>query len=238
MSTKFYAYILAESGESGVTNDWDKCKEKVNGVNSKYMSFLSEREAYKWVEDGCTFSKKEMKKEDLLDGIYFDSGKRGKKSYTRVRVTDKLGNDLLERLTASYCLKTKFVEDEVKINNSFKIARDFFGCRKILLNKYNDNTCLNLMISESNNVGELIGFHMACRIALSDNYTGDKKIFGDSKLVLDYWSKGVYNRKAIHGTVSDLIKDTRKLRIELEKEGYEFLHIPGGINPSDLGDHK
>ncbi len=86
----------------------------------------------------------------------------------------------------------------------------------------------------TNNFGELLACKYALQIALKENV---KKLFGDSKLILDYWSKG-YIKKEMPKETLDLADEVKRLRYEFEKEGGKIEHISGGSNPADLGFHK
>jgi len=86
----------------------------------------------------------------------------------------------------------------------------------------------------TNNFGELLASKYALELALKKNI---KKIFGDSKLILDYWSKG-YIKKEVGEETVNLASEVKKLRYEFEKEGGQMIHISGGSNPADLGFHK
>jgi ribonuclease HI len=86
----------------------------------------------------------------------------------------------------------------------------------------------------TNNYGELLACKYALEIALKEDI---KKIFGDSKLILDYWSKGFIKKELPEETIS-LANEVKKLRYNFEKEGGEMNHISGGSNPADLGFHR
>jgi ribonuclease HI len=88
--------------------------------------------------------------------------------------------------------------------------------------------------SVTNNFGELLACKYALEIALKKNI---KNIFGDSKLILDYWSKGYIKKEMPEETIS-LSNEVKKLRYSFEKEGGEMEHISGGSNPADLGFHR
>lgn len=86
----------------------------------------------------------------------------------------------------------------------------------------------------TNNFGELLACKCALEIAIKENIN---KIFGDSKLILDYWSKG-YIKKEMPEETIDLANEVKKLRYAFEKKGGKLEHISGGSNPADLGFHK
>ena len=87
----------------------------------------------------------------------------------------------------------------------------------------------------TNNYGELVGIYMALKYAAKK---GIKVIYGDSKLVLDYWSKGIFNRDKLEEDTVDLIEKVTKMRKEYEENGGRAEHISGDHNPADLGFHK
>lgn len=86
----------------------------------------------------------------------------------------------------------------------------------------------------TNNYGELLGCKYALQIALKRKI---KKIFGDSKLVLHYWSKGILKRKELPAATVKLADAAMKLRKKFETGGGTLTHISGDYNPADLGFH-
>jgi ribonuclease HI len=86
----------------------------------------------------------------------------------------------------------------------------------------------------TNNFGELMACKYAVQIALGKNIS---KIFGDSKLVVEYWSKGHIKYEVGEETVN-LAQEVKILRKEFEKVGGKMILISGGSNPADLGFHK
>lgn len=86
----------------------------------------------------------------------------------------------------------------------------------------------------TNNFGELLACKYALEIALKKECL---KIFGDSKLIIEYWSKG-YIKKELPEETRVLAKEVKDLRYQFEKRGGEIKHISGGSNPADLGFHK
>ncbi len=87
----------------------------------------------------------------------------------------------------------------------------------------------------TNNFGELLACKYALQIALKE---GIKKIFGDSKLIIKFWSKGYIKEKVISAETVNLAKEVKRLRNEFEKKGGEIKYISGLSNPADLGFHK
>ncbi|SJZ46941.1 ribonuclease HI [Cetobacterium ceti] len=87
----------------------------------------------------------------------------------------------------------------------------------------------------TNNYGELIGLFLAIDIALKENL---KEIFGDSKLVIDYWSKGAFKKDNLNDKTVSLIEKVILKRKNFESLGGKISHVSGDINPADLGFHK
>lgn len=87
----------------------------------------------------------------------------------------------------------------------------------------------------TNNRGELLACFYALQIALIE---GVKKVFGDSRLVVDHWSKGAIRKNEVDADTVALAHDTAKLRREFEKNGGTIHRVPGDANPADLGFHR
>ena len=87
----------------------------------------------------------------------------------------------------------------------------------------------------TNNYGELIGCYIALKISMKQNC---KKIFGDSKLVIDYWSLGHIKRTGIREETIKLAVKVSKLREQFYRSGGTISHISGDHNPADLGYHR
>jgi len=101
---------------------------------------------------------------------------------------------------------------------------------KIKLNKFGKHP----MPKATNNYGELLGCKYALQISLKEK---DKKIFGDSQLVIKYWSKGFINKKEMGKQTIKLSEDVSKLRKKFEDAGGKIEFISGDFNPADLGFH-
>lgn len=86
----------------------------------------------------------------------------------------------------------------------------------------------------TNNYGELLALKYALKIARKEKV---KKIFGDSRLVIDYWSRWHVKRKELPEETVALAGDVAKLRKNFEKKGGVVARISGAHNPADLGFH-
>jgi len=106
---------------------------------------------------------------------------------------------------------------------------------KILKKKDINEKGFHLIVDDvTNNFGELLACKYALEVAIKEDI---KKIFGDSKLILDYWSKGYIKKELSEETIS-LSNEVKKLRYTFEKNGGKMEHISGGSNPADLGFHR
>jgi ribonuclease HI len=86
----------------------------------------------------------------------------------------------------------------------------------------------------TNNYGELLALRHALLIAKK---MSTKKIFGDSRLVIDYWSRWRVKRKELPESTVKLAEEVSKMREAFEKAGGTVMHISGDYNPADLGFH-
>ena len=93
-----------------------------------------------------------------------------------------------------------------------------------------------LLANRTNNFGELQGLNLAIQVA---QRLGHKKVFGDSKLVIDFWSRGMIRKEtAQDADLKRLVDETTRLRRQFEAEGGEVLRVSGSVNPADLGFHR
>lgn len=87
----------------------------------------------------------------------------------------------------------------------------------------------------TNNYGELLGLSFAIDLAIKENIY---HIFGDSNLVIVFWSKGFVRREKLKKETLDLIDKVMLQRKYFESLGGKIEHVSGDINPADLGFHK
>ena len=87
----------------------------------------------------------------------------------------------------------------------------------------------------TNNYGELLALRSALEIAAKENV---KKIVGDSKLVIEYWSQWRIKAKNLPEETVALAREVAKMREAFEKNGGVIERISGGQNPADLGFHR
>jgi ribonuclease HI len=87
----------------------------------------------------------------------------------------------------------------------------------------------------TNNYGELLALRYALEIAKKMKV---KHIFGDSRLVIDYWSKWRIKAKELSEETVELAHEVAELREKFESGGGTIERIGGGHNPADLGFHR
>lgn len=87
----------------------------------------------------------------------------------------------------------------------------------------------------TNNYGELFACKAAMQIALKQE---SRRVFGDSALVVKYWSRGVYKKNQLGSETIKLIKATARVRKQFETKRGKLALISGGHNPADLGFHR
>lgn len=171
----------------------------------RYKSFKTLQEAQDWLDGGAKYEKPKI---ELNEGVYFDSGTGRGRGITEVRVTDKDKNSLLKHL----------------------ITPKFTQWLESLGWKINEFDNIELDPDKSNNYGELLGLYLALEIARKLGYTD---VYGDSKLVIYYWSKGQYNNLP-----KDTVKLIEKVTENRKNFGGNIRYINGDFNPADLGFHK
>lgn len=93
----------------------------------------------------------------------------------------------------------------------------------------------NLKKDYSNNYGELLACKFALEIALK---TGAKKVFGDSKLIINYWSQGFVKEVNVTEETLKLIDLVQSLREKFKRKGGAVITVTGKENPADLGFHR
>jgi ribonuclease HI len=90
-------------------------------------------------------------------------------------------------------------------------------------------------VRATNNYGELLALRYALVIAKKE---GIKKIMGDSRLVIDYWSRWHVKRKELPEETVQLARELAAMRDGFEKHDGTIERISGAHNPADLGFHR
>jgi len=87
----------------------------------------------------------------------------------------------------------------------------------------------------TNNYGELLALSYALEIAHTARV---KKVFGDSKLVINFWSQWRIKRKDLPEETVALADKVSRAREAFESVGGTVERISGDFNPADLGFHR
>ena len=260
MKKKYYAYFINEN-TFGIVDNWPMCQEICKGVKSKYKSFESREKAESWLKgDSEVEIKAKIKKyyavyfvESKIEKIYYDWDKcqkeiKDKKTRYKSFKTEKEAIEWL-KLGANYENKEQIKENleegiyfdagtgrgigvEVRVTDKKgnSLVKEIVPTEKV--NEFGNYLCPT---GFTNNYGELMGIYIALKLAIK---TGKTKIFGDSKLIIEYWSKGFAKINDLSDETVKLINLVKELRTKFEEAGGEIKHISGDYNPSDLGFHK
>ena len=196
----YYAYLVPDTGDQGVTDSWDECSEHVTGVmGARFKKFKTLGEAEAWLNEGAEYS---VRAEVVLEpGIYFDAG-TGRGNGVEISVTDEKGENLLWKA---------MMKSKISRHGKHLIPDEV-----------------------TNNYSELLACFFALKIAEKENV---KKIFGDSKLVINYWSRGIIKEDEVHPDTAALALAVKHLRDTFEAHGGTVERVSGDINPADLGFH-
>lgn len=205
---KYYAYLL-RGGASAVVDNWKDCEKKVSGVyGARYKGFVTKSEAEAWLAGGAKYEV------------------RSRKSLVVSRPSKLKPGIYFDAGTG----RGRGVEVSVTDERGSNLLHKVLSTKDI--NKFGKHAVGK---KATNNYGELLACLYAMQIAMK---SGIKKVFGDSKLVIDYWSKGFIKRDKVAEETVELAMAVAGLREEFEEEGGRVIHISGDNNPADLGFHR
>lgn len=263
MKKKYYAYIIGK--DKGICYSWPECQAKVKGKNAKYKSFPREDEAKRWLTDPDskkTQGAPKRKSTKFYAYNLFEVGKTGivdsweecknitsigKARYKSFKTREEakewlnLGGRYLTQEEIRRGLPDGIYFDAGTgrgIGTEVRVT-DKMGTSILhkLLPKDKINAHGNYLTADgsTNNFGELLGLYCALKIAIHENVLN---IYGDSNLVISFWSKGIIKKDSQKDETLELAKKVVPLRKHFESLGGTIEHISGDINPSDLGFHK
>lgn len=263
IKTEFYAYYLDDTNK-WIVHDWETCKTKVEWIAwVKYKSFDTWEDAKVWLQDVSVWKENINKvysktnKKTIYYAYYIDNSNQwvveswsecekitkwiaGAK-YKWFESKDAAENWLKNwanyeaKLTASIpwiyfdagTWRWNWTEASVTDENGSDLL-------DVVLAESELNTHKKLELSwETNNLWELTACKLALQIALKKWI---KRVFGDSKLVIDYRSKWSCNLKDTK--VLNLANEVAILRQKFEDDWWIIEYISWGSNPADLGFHK
>jgi len=198
---------LLLSGQSGICDNWAECEKKVKGVKEAHFQGF-----------------RSIKKAEE----WLSSGAKYKESGIYPLIKKKASLDVgiyFDAGTGRGMGVEISVTDEKGGNLLHKIMPK---------NKINPHGKHLISDSVTNNYGELLACYYAIKLALKKKTL---RIFGDSKLVIEYWSKGFIKRKTLPAETIKLAEKVIKLRKQYADIGGEVSRISGDDNPADLGFH-
>lgn len=216
MKKKFYAYLIPSKERQGITDNWLECERYVKGVyGARYRGFDSRAEAAEWLHGGAKYKNPEFT--PTPNGGLRRSMKR-----------PPLG-------VGVYFDAGTGRGDGVEISVTDEKGRDLLGrvLAKSKINKFGKHLVAHA--EATNNYGELLALNYALKYAMKEE---EKSVFGDSKLVIDYWSKRQIKKKDVAAKTVKLAMEVAALRESFEEGGGVVSRIPGGDNPADLGFHR
>lgn len=200
--------MIPKTGKSLVTSVWDECNKLVSGVAGA---------RYK------SFKTRKEAEEWLKAGAKYGPSKakikKEKQKNLETGIYFDAGTGRGEGVEIS-------VTDEKGKNLLHK------ALSKKELNKFGKHLITR---EATNNYGELLALKYALKIAEKEDI---KKIFGDSKLVVEYWSKWAIKKKDVAPETVALAMEVSEMREEFEEDGGEVGRVSGDVNPADLGFHK
>ena len=82
------------------------------------------------------------------------------------------------------------------------------------------------------------GFSINTSVVSLDYQEKIFNIYGDSSLVIEYWSKGFIKKDNVTPKTYELAMKVKERREFFEAAGGKISHISGDFNPADLGFHK
>ena len=211
-----YAVFDPKTGSKNIYGSWNECERVVKGTQLRYKGFYSEAEAKEWLDSGASYETASVSEEKTATNLRKEYG-------------------ALDR-NAIFCdagqSKGKSAEVNVTDIGGNPLLREF-SRESSYFGELNVAGFLELDSSKSNNYGELVGLYLALIIA---NERGVNKVYTDSELVRNYWSKNHY--KGNDPKTYELIQNTSELRTMFERAGGTVEHVSGDLNPADLGRHK
>lgn len=240
MPKKFYAYLLPNNGACGITENWKECEKLVSGIiGARFRGFPTRHEAEAWLATGAPYETKIKKK--MLPGIYFDAG-TGRGRGVEVSVTDERGKNLLREVLSPEKINRfgkHWVFNSEMTNNYGELLACFYAL-ELALKYWNGERPHPLHSVIPSRARDPEPSQDASPSALHDGrrIKSYLHISGDSKLVIDYWSKGLVREKFIASETIELAKKTARLRKEFEMLGGIITRISGDDNPADLGFHR
>ncbi|MEJ2367042.1 MAG: viroplasmin family protein [Acidobacteriota bacterium] len=194
---------------SGVVESWSECENRVAGRPARYKGFAARGDAEAWLRAGARYEDRAAKKQVAQAKLPEDA------VYFDAGTGGGNGTEInVTGRDGVPLLHLVLPEDQLTVRGTHYPP----GGR-------------------TNNYGELLACVCALKIAEKLKL---KKVCGDSELVLKYWSRGHVSRdkSAADPDLARLAQTAARTRKAFESAGGILIHVPGGLNPSDLGFHR
>ncbi len=194
----------------GIASSWDECERMVMGRSARCRAFPDREAASRWLAAGAPYEDREAARKEAL----------------RACPADSLFFDSGTGPGRGVEIRVTTMEGAPVIH----LGKPAEG-------RLTEEGNLLLGRGRTNNYGEL----MACLLALrAAGAMGSLHVYGDSKLVLDYWSLGRVSRSKREDDpdLARLAGETASERRRFEAAGGILGHVSGGANPADLGFHR
>ena len=205
---RFYAWVA--QGSSGVESSWADCEALVRGrPGARYKGFATRAQADAWLDAGGQYEDRAARKAERQADLPQDA------------IFFDAGTG-----------RGDGTEANVTDRDGVPLAH--LAAPENVLTPFGT---IRLSRGRTNNYGELMACLYGLKIA---RQLGRKVLMGDSALVLDYWSKGIVSatKREEDPDLARLAALTARERRVFEAEGGVLRHVPGGINPADLGFHR
>ncbi len=202
-------YAFWTDDEKGIVATWSECERRVQGKAARYRGFATRQEAEAWLEAGAPYEQRAARKAQARENLPDNA--------VYFDSGTGGGNGAEINVTDRDGLPLLYVavdEGQLTPEGTFLLPKD-----------------------ATNNYGELLACLCAIKVARG---LGIQLVCGDSALVIDYWSKGHVSKEKRNTDpkLVKLVKETADQRKEFESGGGKLRHIPGGVNPADLGFHR
>lgn len=202
-------YAYTADGKSGIVTTWSECEDHVMGKAARYRGFATLSEAEAWLAAGAPYEQRASRK----------AGEQAELPRDAVYFDSGTGggNGAEINVTDKEGLPLLYAavdQDQLTPRGTYLLPR-----------------------GATNNYGELLACLCAMKVARA---LGIKLVCGDSALVIDYWSKGHVSKekRGKDPQLVKLVREAARLRKEFEADGGALRHVPGRINPADLGFHR
>ncbi len=203
-------YAYRTETQQGVAGSWAECDRIVRGRKARYRGFLTREQALRWLDEGAPYEDRDLDKKKALS----------------VFPEDAVFFDSGTGPGRGVEIRVTDREGVPLVHLSQREEGELLPEGSVLLGR-----------GRTNNYGELL----ACLVAMqAAEALGATHVYGDSKLVLDYWSKGHVSRdkRSTDPDLASLAAECARARARFEASGGALGHVPGRINPADLGFHR